>query len=225
MKQATRATIRFLLGLLLLTASGIMLQSIPALPLRFDRSSVGMPIGAGFLAGLTAFGLVSRFTPFYVLGHELTHWFTAKLFGRRTGRFRISMASGSVAVERPNVWIVLAPYFVPIYTLAWIGTYGLVRCLYGPVSPAMLKGVWAGIGLTYAFHVILTIHSLRGGQTDLHYQGRFLSLSLILFCNVLLVFLAITAAGRTWASSFRLLSQTFHGHASLLASLLTKLRP
>lgn len=176
--------------------------TLMSLPLRVDTRTILLPIGLGFLAAHGLFALRLRFIRLYVFGHELTHWFAAKLFRRRTGRFEVGRRGGSVEVENPNTLIVLAPYFVPVYTLAWIGAYGIVRLFIEPIPTwgVMLFGV--GLGATYAFHLVLTWLSLKAGQEDLRLCGPIFSVGVILLGNLLLIFLTLTVAGRLWGIAF-----------------------
>ena len=143
----------------------------------------------GFSLGMIVFTALAPFMPMYVLGHELTHWFIAKLCGRRTGRIRLGRQDGSVAVDNPNIWIVLGPYFVPFYALVWPVAWSLAGLWYRPSWHAEALLIGAGVG--YAFHLVLTIKVLRGGQSDLQHYGPVFSMLLILAANLLLLYLAL----------------------------------
>jgi hypothetical protein len=190
--------LRLVAAWLLLFLSGGLGSAILALPGHVNRQAMLMPTAIGFVSGGIVFALFCRFTPVYVLGHELTHWFAAKLFLRRTGTFQVGASQGSVAVSGTNVWIVLAPYFVPIYALLWTGLYGVLCFWVRPPGPAVTRVFCAGLGVTYAFHVVLTVWALYQGQQDLKLYGAFFSLAMILFCNLLLVCLAVAVAARAW---------------------------
>ncbi len=186
-----------LIAVLLYLSVGMLLSMVAmGMPQSMARQATWVPVTVGFLGGLVLFVAGCRFFVLYVFGHELTHWLAAKLFGRRTGRFRVGKSGGSVAVERPNVWIVLAPYFVPVYTVIWVGLYGITCFFWRAPSPFVVQAFYGGVGVTYAFHIVLTVHSLSREQTDLRAYGRPLSMSLIFFCNILIVFVTVTIAGR-----------------------------
>ncbi len=208
MKQALRSLGRFGLGLLLLFLGSALAWAALDLPRRGGVSTgLALAFLAGFAGGLLFFGFVCACRPFYVFGHELTHWFAAKLCLRRTGKFRVGLESGSVAVENPNMFIILAPYFVPFYTLVWIGGFGIWRFSQGGV-PGWTESflLLAGIGCTAAQHVVLTVQALRVGQADLNFHGRFLSLAFILFGNILMVFGGLTVASGEYGRAARLAS-------------------
>ncbi|OGV79722.1 MAG: hypothetical protein A3K19_06400 [Lentisphaerae bacterium RIFOXYB12_FULL_65_16] len=209
---------RLVAAWLLLFLSGGLAGAILALPGQLHRQAVLMPAGIGFLSGAIVFALVCRFTPVYVLGHELTHWFTAKLFLRQTGTLEVSASKGSVAVSGANVWIVLAPYFVPIYTLLWIGIYGVLCFWVRTPGPIVTHVFYAGLGVTYAFHVVLTAWALYQGQQDLSLYGAFFSLAIILFCNLLLVFLSVIVAARAWTPGMAAFLDVLRAEGQVLAA-------
>ncbi|MFA5206139.1 MAG: hypothetical protein WC708_17215 [Lentisphaeria bacterium] len=198
MKSLLRILLHLVLSMALWFACGAMVWTLCILPWDLDAGTVVWPGLLGFAAGVLFFTLASKMLVLYVFGHELTHWFVAKLFLRETGDVRVATTGGSVAVQKPNIWISLAPYFIPFYALLWLGCYGIFRFGYGPPTPMVLRLVSTGIGLTYAFHVVLTVHSLLREQSDLRQHGYLLSLSLILFFNLLLVGAGLLTVSHQW---------------------------
>ena len=197
-----RGLLRFLisgaLGFALLCLSVAAVRALLRIPVQLQPMGVLVPLLAGFAGGLGFFIFISRLPFLYVFSHELTHWLAAKAFRRRTGRFRVGGTSGSVAVEQPNVWIVLAPYFVPLYSIVWTGLYGFCRMVLREPGPWLTVLFACGLGITYAFHVRLTAHALCRSQTDLRIYGPFFSLSLITFCNLALLLLCVVVATGQW---------------------------
>ncbi|HAR65796.1 MAG TPA: hypothetical protein DCR55_06235 [Lentisphaeria bacterium] len=135
---------------------------------------------AAWLPACAIFAFCSQYRKLYVAGHELTHWLVAKLFRRYTGRLRIFQHHGSLLVGRVNIWIALAPYFVPFYALCWCI---LSLPLLFHSSGAAIREV--GIGVSYAQHWVLTCVILRRDLSDLKCFGRMLSWSVILCMNLL----------------------------------------
>jgi len=174
------------------------------LPRSFENANQAWAFLGGFLVGLPLFHRY-RCIPCYVFGHEMTHWAVATLFLRKTSNIRLNLHSGSVDIENPNIWIILAPYFLPFYMLLILGIYGFVL-LFDPPLPD-----WAGItiaaviGLSYAYHVILTCIAISKGQLDLRINGVVFSLSLIIICNVFFVYLGLMIATRQLLPGFKLL--------------------
>ncbi len=180
--------VKILIGIVLVSVSLAFAHALFILPWKV-RSGPLFYAAVGLALGLIIFASVSPFMPVYVLGHEFTHWLIAKVFRRRTGAFRVGGDSGCVHVERPNIWIILGPYFVPIYSFVWVVLCSLYRAFRQPGwYPIVLFG---GMGLTYAFHCVLTIKVLRSGQSDLQHYGHFFSMLLIIAVNLGVIYVAL----------------------------------
>ncbi len=198
----TGVLLRLPLGLILLFMTAALLRAGFLLPLEFHRDSAAFPFLIGLAGGLVIFALLGKFRLVYVFGHELTHWLVAKLFRRRTGRFRVGREGGSVEIENPNLWITLSPYFIPLYTLIWSGLFFLLRQL----QPTLIQEyAHYGIGImggAYAYHLWMTAFALTREQNDLRAYGWFFSLSLILCANLFLLFLGGLAVTGEWQFGF-----------------------
>jgi hypothetical protein len=154
----------------------------------------------------------------YVLGHELTHALLVWLHGGRVTDFRAAWGGGQITTDKANTWIVLAPYFVPFYTLVWLAAYGLAMLLPGvPDSPPLL---YAGIGFTWTLHLAFTIQMVLKGQPDLEYGGVFFSAALIYLANLVLisVILALVSPGVTGGGFLRTLLEECIRLAQLIVS-------
>lgn len=165
----------------------------------------------GFLIGSVIFTMFTRLTPLYIFGHETTHWVVAKLFCKETGKFRCGGSSGYVEIRNPNVWIILAPYFIPFYFLLFTGIWGLLDLLMpGKLTPChpWLAGL---LGLAYSYHIVLTFIALGKGQADLKHKGVVFSLTLVMAMNALFFFLATLTVNKLWK----------YGMNSLLSKILT----
>lgn len=198
MTRLLRFLCRGIAAAILFFLSVVCLITLGRLPVTFDQRIV-IPLSAGFAGGMIFFTCVSRLPFLYVCGHEITHWFAAKFFLRETGPMAVAGHGGSVHVERPNIWIVLAPYFIPVYAVVWTGIYGLVQMFWRD-SPGWLTIAYTvGLGITYAFHVRMTIYALSRAQSDLGMHGPVLSLTLIAFCNLALILACIIVASGEWS--------------------------
>ena len=112
----------------------------------------------------------------YSFTHEFTHLIFALLFFRRIYRFKVDNKDSHVSFS--GGWygyipITLAPYCVPVFTLAllpWHFTTSLHAYLYA---------IQILIGFTYAFHVSCWVMQIRLHQTDITGPGKVRSLLVI----------------------------------------------
>lgn len=187
-----RALATTLLGLLLLPASAGLaftlfdfvagLQSEPALDPRF------LWFLTGGMVWLLIFLFLNRPVRLYILSHELCHLLAAWVSGIRGGHLDIHADGGSVEVARSTLWIALAPYFIPLYSLVILIGFGLAGRWMDPQH--LNRALPFSLGLTWSFHVTFTLYALSQPQSDLRPYGVPGSLSIILFMNLLLLTLA-----------------------------------
>ena len=134
---------------------------------------------------------MSRPVRTYVLAHELTHALWGYLLGARVSKLRVSRKGGSVMVSKNGLFVTLAPYFFPFYTVCVVLLYGLLA-LFFDLSP--YEPFWLGlVGLTWGFHVTFTLTTLAQHQTDVERYGRILSYTFIYLMNVLGVCIWVVA--------------------------------
>lgn len=135
----------------------------------------------------------------YVLGHELSHYVTARLFGGRVYDWKVSAEGGYVETDKSNTWITLAPYLVPFYTLIIMAVFGLVGLAVDmqgayPVSIAShtvhlrpVRLLYGLVGFTWWFHATYTFKTVIAEQGDLKRNGEFFSMMLIFLINAFLL--------------------------------------
>jgi hypothetical protein len=172
---------------------------------------------AGMILFAVMFAAVPRgiFMLPYIFGHEVTHALCVKLFGGTVAnRFHVSLEGGHVLTDRVNTWIVLSPYFFPIYAVL-VGTlYGALLFsgkLLDTISHSSAQGSslyesiihfqWLFlllIGFALAFHLIFTFLLVTKSQPDLHYGGTFFSLMVIYIINLMLVTALLLATSSHW---------------------------
>ncbi|MBR1586743.1 MAG: hypothetical protein IJ658_00315 [Kiritimatiellae bacterium] len=134
---------------------------------------------AAFLAAWVALPAPVRL---YVLGHELTHAAWGLAFGAKVSSLKVGVSGGSVSLSKSNVWITLAPYFFPFWTILVVAAALAARCF---VSPLPWPCAWLfAVGFTWCFHVCFTIRSLMQAQPDVQEYGRLFSYVLIWIFNV-----------------------------------------
>lgn len=178
---------RFLMGLVLLPlcvavtwATLRMLREIRGAGSIFSQESACL-IG-GYGAWLLIWFFLSQPVRAYILAHELTHALWALAFGGGVKNLKVTAKGGSVRVTKSNVWITLAPYFFPFYTLLVILIHG---CIGWFVSPVPYPLAWLFlVGFTWAFHFTFTIQSLTIQQPDIEEYGRLFSYTFIYLFNL-----------------------------------------
>lgn len=145
------------------------------------------------VVGMVAF-LAMRFVApdpvrLYVLGHELTHAAWGLMFGAKVSDLKVGVKGGSVKLTKTNVWITLAPYFFPFWTIVVVLLALAVRAAMHFAAPgASFPAPWAWtftVGFTWCFHLCFTIRSLMQTQPDVEEYGRVFSWTLIAACNLL----------------------------------------
>ncbi len=148
----------------------------------------------GMLLWLFVYGILPRPVKIYVLGHELTHAFCAWLSGGTARRLRIGSRGGSVAVTASNFFVVLSPYFIPLYAVLVLAAY-FVCSLFFDQHP--VHAWWmAGLGVSWGFHLTFTGSALSLPQKDLEVYGPLFSYAVIVFFNLLFL-----VAGVVWIGS------------------------
>ena len=189
------------LALLWLSMMLIVIGFRLCIPLRISGN--GLVVASAFIVGLLLFRK-QKFTPLYIFGHELTHWIVAKLFLKKTGKFKVGWSKGFVEIAGSNVWIALAPYIVPFYFLLVIGIFGLSQLFFYPSPPWAIIAFLLCASLGYAYHCVLTVYAIGLSQSDLKIYGEFFSVSLIIAGNVLFLLLALLMSNGQWRRAFGL---------------------
>ncbi len=159
----------------------------------------GLLWGGIYLAGV-------RPVTAYVLGHELSHYVTARLFGGRIFGWDFSAAGGYVETDKSNTWITLAPYLIPFYTLIIMAVFGIVGLAldmqamhpvsigHWTVNLRPTRFLYALVGLTWCFHATYTVKTVIAEQGDLKRNGEFFSMMLIFLFNAFLLIALFLAA-------------------------------
>ena len=135
----------------------------------------------------------------YVLGHELTHAVWVWLWrGKVLDRKLWADDGGYIVTDTNNLWIALAPYFYPLYSMVVIVCYGVASVFYDVAGSTAtfllmnpLQWLFFLLGVTWAFHLSFTIWMIPKGQSDLSAHGTFFSMVVIYLMNVALLSLAL----------------------------------
>ncbi len=128
--------------------------------------------------------LVRKPERMYLWGHEFAHVVVAKLFFRRIHQFHISSRDGGkVVMDGTNVLIDLAPYLLPLYSVAAF----TVAVIFRKASP-WVPDIYLGLAsFLYAMHVLFSAEGFLSGQPDVKRSGRIFSAGLVLLVLLLWV--------------------------------------
>ncbi|MFH1553166.1 MAG: hypothetical protein ABID83_05995 [Candidatus Omnitrophota bacterium] len=149
-------------------------------------SSVLNVLEKGVLAYLLFHVLVIRPAYLYVLGHECVHVIATWLCGGKIVSFSVTPSGGSVVTSKTNFFIELSPYFVPIYTILLGPAFLFLRAA-GKGSPFLSVVFVFFVGVTLAFHFVMTSEVIRLRQPDIVRSGLIFSLILIFICNLVII--------------------------------------
>jgi len=139
----------------------------------------------GFGAYIFTYIVLFKLDYFYVLGHEFVHAVFVWVFGGKVISIKVKKDRGSVTSTKKNIFIDLAPYLIPIYTI-------LITLLYLLGSSFWNLGPYARqfillAGFSFAFHIVMTIDKMKIEQPDFLDFGYLNSLILIYAVNVILM--------------------------------------
>ncbi len=138
---------------------------------------------SGFAAYVLIYSILQNPIKTYVFGHELSHAIWTWMFRGKVLGFRSGASGGSVTVSKTNVFISLAPYFFPVYTVLAVGVYLIAKAFWK--VEAYFEVYRFVLGFSWAFHLVLTVFVMLKGQEDVRENGSFFSVIFIYFANVL----------------------------------------
>jgi len=152
----------------------------------------------GIIAYLVVHALIFKPSYLYIFSHEFMHAIATWISGGRVTAFKVSSKGGSVAVTKSNLFIALAPYFFPFYTIVVTIIFFVAKFFFK--SSIDYNPFLFAIGFTLAFHIILTVDFLKIRQTDLMHAGYFFSICLIYIVNLMVIGLifSLLFAGTTF---------------------------
>lgn len=182
------------LALLLVIAVAVLVKTFQ-MDLKSGRPGLHKYLAAGYVAFFVLFLIprVRNNTRWMMsFTHEFTHLVFALLFFRKIQRFKVDSKDSHVSFS--GGWygyipITLAPYCVPLFTLAVIPW----RYTTDPKYAVYLAIIDVIIGFTYAFHCCCWAKQIRLHQTDITGPGVVRSLLVITiflilnFCLVVLL--------------------------------------
>ena len=140
----------------------------------------------------------------YVFAHEFTHAMFVILSGGRIHDFKFHEHGGHVIANKNNLVIALSPYFVPFWSMSIGASYGLIglafdlsktyRLLWGLIDFRWDWLLFLFLGFSWAAHACYTGWMIAKDQPDLHQNGTFFSLTVIVLGNLLLMTVLLVSA-------------------------------
>lgn len=171
-------------GIPLLLLDGILLYDLPSQIVRFSSREERWLLLGGAVLYLMTHAFMRKPERLYLWAHEFSHLIVAKLFFRKVHSFHItSRDGGKVVIDRTNVVIDLAPYILPLYSLAAV----CVGIFFRSVSPWAPDIYLAVVSFLFTMHLFFSAEGFVKGQPDLSRSGRLFSGGLILLCLMLWV--------------------------------------
>jgi hypothetical protein len=139
-----------------------------------------------FLLGIVVYLIIHTvlFKPniVYIFGHELTHALAMFVSAGKVKSFKVSKKGGEVKGTKANLFISLAPYFFPTYTLI-ITLLWYIAKQFWDIRDFISVFLFA-VGLTLTFHFVMTVEFLKTKQPDLVKSGYLFSITLIYLINL-----------------------------------------
>jgi hypothetical protein len=145
------------------------------------------------LAGALFWILIYIFLPkpqlIYVFGHELTHALATWIFGGKLKKIKVGSAGGHVLITKSNFLISLAPYFFPLYVVLVVIIYALGNFFWNWTQYVLW--FYFFVGMMYAFHITLTIYTLKIEQPDINEEGYIFSAVIIFLGNIFVLLVGV----------------------------------
>jgi Peptidase M50B-like len=180
-----------ILLVLFLSASPFLLYGFGKQLLQtISKFSIHSPQIQFFLVGIVIFFPIHYVAKRYfatiwnylcVLEHECTHALVGLLFGKIPVGMRVSAWEGGEVQLRggSNLWVSLAPYFLPTLSLILLPIAWVFSLFDSPFFYAIL-------GFTIAFHIVTNWKETSFRQTDLQRAGILTSILVLPIANLLI---------------------------------------
>lgn len=204
--HGVKRAIRLVIGLCLLLPLSVVMVYALLLQLHHAAPVVGelafwqsesvwfSVLGALVFISVKYFRLIDPMLMFaYVLGHELTHAIAAVLCFGKVQALSVDLDGGYVDTDTDNLFVALAPYFIPLWMLLWLGVFFVANWVY-PFG-SYLPWFYAGFGFWWCFHVYWTLWVIPREQPDLLENGVVLSFMIIMLTNVVSLVLMLRCFG------------------------------
>lgn len=121
----------------------------------------------------------------YVLGHELTHALAVYACFGWVHRFSVRIDGGFIESNKNNLFVALAPYFLPLWMILFLGLLSGINYFWS--IPAFEPIFFAFAGFWWGFHLYWTAWILPKEQPDLDDNGTFFSFMIVYLANLIII--------------------------------------
>lgn len=132
----------------------------------------------------TAFGIYIS-NGVYILGHEVMHVIATWISKGRVRSFKVSSKGGEITATKSNLFIALAPYFFPFYTIMVAAIFSIASLVIKTKLP--YSSFLFLVGFTLSFHLVFTINFLKTKQSDFLHGGYLFSICLVYIVNLIII--------------------------------------
>lgn len=149
------------------------------------------------ILGMAAYAALATLRPgaardMELFTHELVHAVAAKLSLKTISEFLVRRHGDShVVVERPNRFVLLAPYCLPLFLLPCLLLEPLLR-------PRETAWIDATIGFTSCLHLFLVVRHFSFRQSDIVQSGRVLAAATVVVTMALTCTLVVVVVIDGW---------------------------
>lgn len=184
-----KRAVKFLIGFILLPLAFCILLSVCEVLWYIIKS---YKITLCFMLGALLYFLTHlffyNFSRFYVFAHELSHAAAAWICGYKVSGLSVGSESGEVKVSNINTFVLLAPYCIPLYSMAVTLIYLILNLLW-PAAADYGSVFLALFGFFTMLHLMHTYKALtETEQSDItRAGGGVFSFSLIVLINMVVI--------------------------------------
>jgi len=139
----------------------------------------------GFVLFLLVYFIFGPPVKTYIIEHELTHIIFALLSGIKIKGVSFKKSHSYVKTNRVNIFVALAPYSFPLYTLLVIAIYKVVKNFF--YSNIVSSVFYFLMGASLSFHLTVTLHYIQLDQPDMKRWGYFSSMVFILLWSIIVL--------------------------------------
>lgn len=194
--HGAKQVLRLLIAVLLLLPLSITMVYALALQLYHALPTTAADVGFWLsdpiyfaILGITTYAflifshiITPQLVYFYVLGHELTHALAALTCFGKICSWSVHTDGGYIETDKDNAYIALAPYFVPLWMLAWVLLAWVAGFFFS--DETLAPWFFTGLGFWWSFHIYWTIWVIPREQPDLLENGVTFSLLVVIIANI-----------------------------------------